>query len=82
MLCFIRLAVIGDYSRRQSRGRFENSGQHKIHHRPRRATVLMGINPFDQFGVELGKQMAKAIEQGGEAFDASTEALVKAAGLA
>ena len=25
----------------------------------------MGINPFDQFGVELGKQMAKAIEQGG-----------------
>ena len=42
----------------------------------------MGINPFDQFGVELGKAMAKAIEKGGEAFDASTEALVKAAGLA
>ena len=41
----------------------------------------MGINPFDQFGVELGKAMAKAIEQGGEEFDASTDALVKAAGL-
>ena len=26
--------------------------------------VLLGINPFDQFGVELGKEMAKAAEQG------------------
>ena len=41
----------------------------------------MGINPFDQFGVELGKQMAKAIEQGGESFDASTEALLSVAGM-
>jgi hypothetical protein len=24
--------------------------------------VLLGINPFDQFGVELGKEMAKAAE--------------------
>ena len=41
----------------------------------------MGINPFDQFGVELGKEIAKKIDKGGEAFDASTEALLKAAGL-
>jgi glucose-6-phosphate isomerase len=50
-------------------------------HRVFASAVLMGINPFDQFGVELGKQMAKAIEQGGEAFDASTEGLLAAAGL-
>ena len=50
-------------------------------HRVFASAVLMGINPFDQFGVELGKQMAKAIEQGGEEFDASTEALLDAAGL-
>ena len=41
----------------------------------------MGINPFDQFGVELGKQIARKIEGGGAAFDASTEALLAAAGL-
>ncbi len=50
-------------------------------HRTFANAVLMGINPFDQFGVELGKQMARAIEQGGEKFDASTEALLAAAGL-
>jgi glucose-6-phosphate isomerase len=38
--------------------------------------VLLGINPFDQFGVELGKEMAKAIESGGIAFDPSTQALI------
>jgi glucose-6-phosphate isomerase len=39
--------------------------------------VLLGINPFDQFGVELGKTMAKAIDGGEEiAFDPSTEALI------
>ena len=43
--------------------------------------VLMGINPFDQFGVELGKAIAKKIEAGGGEFDASTEALLEAAGL-
>jgi len=42
----------------------------------------MGINPFDQFGVELGKEIANRIEKGGESFDPSTEALLKAAGLA
>jgi len=51
-------------------------------HRVFASAVLMGINPFDQFGVELGKEMAKAIEQGGEQFDASTEGLLAAAGLA
>ncbi len=50
-------------------------------HRTFANAVLMGINPFDQFGVELGKKMAKEIEAGGGGFDASTEALLKAAGL-
>jgi glucose-6-phosphate isomerase len=43
--------------------------------------VLLGINPFDQFGVELGKEMAKAIDGGGVEFDASTRALLERAGL-
>lgn len=43
--------------------------------------VLMGINSFDQFGVELGKEIAKALEKGGVSFDASTTALLAAAGL-
>ena len=44
--------------------------------------VLMGINPFDQFGVELGKEIAKGIaENGAEGFDPSTSALIAAAGL-
>ncbi len=50
-------------------------------HRVFAAAVLMDINPFDQFGVELGKEIAKKIEKGGESFDASTEALLKAAGV-
>ena len=50
-------------------------------HRTFAAAVMLGINPFDQFGVELGKEIAKKIEAGGEGFDASTEALLEAAGL-
>ncbi len=50
-------------------------------HRTFANAVLMGINPFDQFGVELGKKMAKDIEAGGVKFDPSTAALLKAAGL-
>ena len=50
-------------------------------HRTFAAGVLMGINSFDQFGVELGKQIAKSIETGGASFDASTTALLEAAGL-
>ncbi|MBD3762498.1 glucose-6-phosphate isomerase [Rhizorhabdus sp.] len=39
--------------------------------------VLMGINPFDQFGVELGKEIAKSIEsEGTDRFDPSTRALI------
>ncbi|KQM19363.1 glucose-6-phosphate isomerase [Novosphingobium sp. Leaf2] len=44
--------------------------------------VLMGINPFDQFGVELGKEIAKQIEQGDVQFDPSTQALLALAGIA
>lgn len=40
--------------------------------------VLLGINPFDQFGVELGKEMARAAEHGGD-FDASTTDLIERA---
>lgn len=45
--------------------------------------VLLGINPFDQFGVELGKAMAKKIDdpQARASFDASTRALMERAGL-
>lgn len=42
--------------------------------------VLLGINPFDQFGVELGKEMAKAMDdEGALTFDPSTEALIERA---
>jgi glucose-6-phosphate isomerase len=37
--------------------------------------ALLGINAFDQFGVELGKEMARAAEQGGD-FDPSTQDLI------
>ncbi len=50
-------------------------------HRTFTNAVLMGINPFDQFGVELGKEIANSIENGDAAFDAGTQALLKAAGL-
>jgi glucose-6-phosphate isomerase len=42
--------------------------------------VLLGINPFDQFGVELGKQIARSIDAGDKVeFDASTRALIEKA---
>ncbi len=50
-------------------------------HRTFASAVLMGINPFDQFGVELGKKMANDIDGGGVDFDPSTKALLEAAGL-
>jgi glucose-6-phosphate isomerase len=38
----------------------------------------MEINPFDQMGVELGKEMATAVLAGGDTgFDASTAALMR-----
>ena len=43
--------------------------------------VLCQINPFDQFGVELGKDIARQIEAGGTRFDPSTEALLAAVGI-
>ena len=51
-------------------------------HRTFANAVLMGINPFDQFGVELGKEIATSIDTGGASFDPSTDALLAAAGLA
>ncbi len=50
-------------------------------HRTFANAVLMGINPFDQFGVELGKAMAKSIDSGEGELDPSTQALMAAAGL-
>jgi glucose-6-phosphate isomerase len=49
-------------------------------HRTFTNAVLVGINPFDQFGVELGKQIAREIgEKGPSGFDPSTTALIEAA---
>lgn len=46
-------------------------------HRTFANAVLLGINPFDQFGVELGKEMARTADGEGEpAWDASTQALI------
>jgi glucose-6-phosphate isomerase len=46
-------------------------------HRTFANAVLLGINPFDQFGVELGKSIAKSIDNGDEIdFDPSTRALI------
>ncbi len=46
-------------------------------HRTFANAVLLGINPFDQFGVELGKQIAKSLEESGsDGFDPSTRALM------
>lgn len=50
-------------------------------HRTFTAATLLGINPFDQWGVELGKEMANAMGEGGAAFDPSTKALMRRAGL-
>ncbi|PHP19418.1 glucose-6-phosphate isomerase [Sphingobium sp. IP1] len=49
-------------------------------HRTFANAVLMGINPYDQFGVELGKEIAKSIEANGPTgFDPSTMALIEIA---
>jgi glucose-6-phosphate isomerase len=50
-------------------------------HRTFANAVLLGINPFDQFGVELGKDIARSIDRGGGHFDPGTTALLAAAGL-
>ena len=45
--------------------------------------VMLGINPFDQFGVELGKQIARQLSDADdrESLDASTRALIARTGL-
>jgi glucose-6-phosphate isomerase len=45
--------------------------------------MLLGINPFDQFGVELGKEIARQLSQGGseDSLDPSTRALIERAGI-
>lgn len=49
-------------------------------HRTFANAVLMDINPFDQFGVELGKEIARSIEKDGPSgFDPSTTALIELA---
>jgi glucose-6-phosphate isomerase len=52
-------------------------------HRTFAEAVLLGINPFDQFGVELGKSIARAIDDPAQrdSFDPSTRALIEKAGL-
>lgn len=52
-------------------------------HRTFANAVLLGINPFDQFGVELGKEIARKLAQGTDdiELDASTRALMERAGL-
>ncbi|WOE76624.1 glucose-6-phosphate isomerase [Alterisphingorhabdus coralli] len=51
-------------------------------HRVFANAVFMNINPFDQFGVELGKAIAKSIATDADtAFDPSTQALLSRVGL-
>jgi glucose-6-phosphate isomerase len=52
-------------------------------HRTFANAVLLGINPFDQFGVELGKEIAKklASDSGQGDLDPSTRALMERAGV-
>jgi glucose-6-phosphate isomerase len=49
-------------------------------HRTFANAALLGINPFDQFGVELGKEIARTLDAGDSAgFDPSTDALIQRA---
>ncbi len=52
-------------------------------HRTFANAVMLGINPFDQFGVELGKRLARELEdpEHREGFDVSTRALIEKAGM-
>src|SRR5438270_455976 len=51
-------------------------------HRTFANAVLLGINPFDQFGVELGKEIAKRLadDAAQSDLDSSTRALIERAG--
>jgi glucose-6-phosphate isomerase len=52
-------------------------------HRTFANAVLTGINPFDQFGVELGKEIARQLAEDAdeETLDPSTRALMERAGV-
>jgi glucose-6-phosphate isomerase len=52
-------------------------------HRTFANAALLGINPFDQFGVELGKQIAGKLAEGAgdDELDRSTKALIARAGI-
>ena len=52
-------------------------------HRTFANAVMLGINPFDQFGVELGKQIARQLAEGGDEqeLDPSTRALIERASV-
>jgi len=52
-------------------------------HRVFANAVLLGINPFDQFGVELGKQIARQLAEGegDDGLDPSTRDLIEKAGI-
>jgi glucose-6-phosphate isomerase len=52
-------------------------------HRTFANAILLGINPFDQFGVELGKEIARSLGEGADEdwLDASTMALMERAGV-
>lgn len=52
-------------------------------HRTFANAALLGINPFDQFGVELGKEIARQLGEGTDdaALDPSTRALIDRAGV-
>jgi glucose-6-phosphate isomerase len=52
-------------------------------HRTFANAVLLGTNPFDQFGVELGKDIARELGEGADNadLDPSTRALIDRAGV-
>ena len=52
-------------------------------HRTFANAVLLGINPFDQFGVELGKAIARQLSEGADqqSLDPSTRALIERANI-
>ncbi len=52
-------------------------------HRTFCEAVLLGINPFDQFGVELGKDIARELAQGADedSLDPSTRELIERANV-
>jgi glucose-6-phosphate isomerase len=52
-------------------------------HRTFANAVLIGTNPFDQYGVELGKEIARRLGEGAadSELDPSTRALIERAGV-